>query len=639
MTHKQRMRLIIKGEQADQLPYVPRIDMWYNANSWAGTLPEKHKGRTQDEISRAEGWALHKVLADLLDPAGGGDVLHRGIGIYATRQAGYRYKFSSQVDVRVSQQGDSTRIEYHTPVGMVSTRTIFTGDLRKAGSTIAFLSEHAIKRVEDYRVLAYIFENLQLIPAFNDWLEWQAGVGEDGACSASITPAASPMHHIQREFLDPTNFYFHYHDHYKEMVSLAEAMKPYFDQLLRIAIDCPAELIFWGGNYDDMITYPPFFEKEILPWLQKTCEILHGQGKRVHSHCDGENLGLMDLIRNSGMDMAEAICPYPMTKVRIEEYYQKWSDQLTIFGGIPSNILLADLATDEEFEAYLDHLFKAIVPGTRFIVGIADTTPPKAVFDRLVRIGERVEKEGRLPLRAGAVRLISQAEPAGVGVLVKTPTAGDARFKKIMEVVFQGDEAAMPSHIQELIDQGLAAQDIIDHGLVAAMEIIGRKFKAGELFIPEVLLSARALNRGLAALEPYLSAGRRAASARVLIGTVKGDLHDIGKNLVATLWRGVGFDVVDLGIDVKVEDFLGAVRSYHPDILGLSALLTTTLPEMKRVIEELIKVGLREKVKVIIGGAPVNTKYAQAIGADGYAPDASEAVELVHQLLANKTTS
>jgi 5-methyltetrahydrofolate--homocysteine methyltransferase len=354
----------------------------------------------------------------------------------------------------------------------------------------------------------------------------------------------------------------------------------------------------------------------------------------VHTHCDGENLGLMDLIRNSGIDMAEAICPYPMTKVRIEEHYQKWGDQLTIFGGIPSNMLLADLATDEEFEAYLDHLFKAIVPGTRFIVGIADTTPPNAVFDRLIRIGERVEKEGRLPLRGGKVQQVSRAQVAKPAVPIPPPTAGDERFRKIQEVVFQGDEAAMTGHIQELINQGLAAQDIIDHGLIAAMEIIGRKFKAGDLFIPEVLLSARALNQGLAALEPYLSAGRRAARAKVLIGTVKGDLHDIGKNLVATMWRGVGFDVVDLGIDVKVEDFLAAVHSHHPDILGLSALLTTTMPEMKRVIEELIKAGLREKVKVIVGGAPVNSKYAAAIGADGYAPEASEAVELVQRLLA-----
>ena len=507
MTPKQRMRMAVRGELPDQLPYVPRIDLWYNANSWAGTLPEKHRRRTQDEISRAEGWALHKVLADLMDKRGPEDMLHRDIGIYATRQTPYRYRFSSRVDIRVTYQGDETRIEYHTPVGTISTLQIYTEDLRKAGSTIPFLAGHPIRKKEDYRVLAYIFENLELIPAYEDWLAWEAGVGEDGICAACITPAASPMHHIQREFLDPTSFYFHYHDNHKEMTMLAEAMKPYFDQLLKMAVECPAELIFWGGNFDDMITYPPFFEKEMLPWMQRVCDALHGHGKLVHSHCDGENLRLMDLIRNSGIDMAEAICPYPMTKVKIEEYYRRWGDKLTIFGGIPSNLLLADLTPEEEFEAYLDHLFKAIAPGRRFILGIADTTPPNAVFGRLVRIGERVNREARLPLQAGAARPIIPVQMARAAARVSPVTPGDDRFQRVREDVSRGDGGSIEGHIKELIRQGVGPQEVIDSGLVAAMEEIGRKFKTGELFIPEVLLSARALNQGLAVLEPYLSTG------------------------------------------------------------------------------------------------------------------------------------
>ena len=248
MTHRERMRLAIRGELPDQLAYVPRIDLWYNANSRAGTLPEKHRGRTQDEISRAEGWALHKVLADLLDQRGPEDMLHRDLGIYATRQAAFRYRFSPAVDIRVTREGFETRIEYHTPVGTVRTRQVYTEDLKKAGSTIPFLAEHAIKEKGDYRVLAYLFENLELIPDYGDWEKWAAGVGEDGICAACVTPAASPMHHIQREFLDPTAFYFHYHDNYKEMTLLAESMKAYFEQLLKIAVECPAELIFWGGT-------------------------------------------------------------------------------------------------------------------------------------------------------------------------------------------------------------------------------------------------------------------------------------------------------------------------------------------------------------------------------------------------------
>ena len=184
------------------------------------------------------------------------------------------------------------------------------------------------------------------------------------------------------------------------MEALSKSVEHFYDQALKILSESPAEAVFLGGNFDETLTYPPYFKKEILPWIRKAADVLHAKGKRVICHCDGENLGLMDLYRESGMDVAEAICPYPMTKVKIEEYYERWADRLTIFGGIPSNLLLAEATSDEEFEDYLDHLFKVIAPGKRMILGIADTTPPHAVFDRLVRIGERVRKEGRLPLRS-----------------------------------------------------------------------------------------------------------------------------------------------------------------------------------------------------------------------------------------------
>ena len=404
MTHRQRMAMAIRGEMPDILPYVPRIDLWYNANVLAGTLPGKHQGRTQDEISRAEGWALHKVLPDLLDVRGPEDILHRAIGILATKQCVYRYRFSRDIDIRVRQEGDTTWIEYHTPAGMVSTKTVFPEELRNAGSTLSVIQEHVLKTPEDYRVVGYLFENVELAPAYEGFLAWQKEAGEDGLCAATASLASSPMHHIQRDFLDPTTFFYHYHDYPREMEALSKSVEHYYDQLLQIYADCPAEAIFWGGNFDDMLTYPPYFEKEFLPWIRKAVGTLHRKGKRVICHCDGENLGLLDLIKQSGIDVAEAVCPHPMTRVKIEEYYQRWGDTLTIFGGIPSNLLLAEATSEEDFEAYFDHLFKAVAPGTRLILGVADTTPPRAVFDRLVRIGERVEKEGKLPLHAGISR-------------------------------------------------------------------------------------------------------------------------------------------------------------------------------------------------------------------------------------------
>lgn len=168
------------------------------------------------------------------------------------------------------------------------------------------------------------------------------------------------------------------------------------------------------------------------------------------------------------------------------------------------------------------------------------------------------------------------------------------------------------------------------------MEVIGERFRSGEVFIPEVLLSARVMNEAVSVLEPHLTAGRAGAKGRVMIGTVKGDMHDIGKNLVITMLRGVGYEVKDLGVDVPVAKFVQMVKEFQPDILGLSALLTTTMPQMKLVIEALSGAGLRGGVKVMVGGAPVNEKYARDIGADGYAHDAGGGVKLVEKLLAEK---
>jgi len=172
--------------------------------------------------------------------------------------------------------------------------------------------------------------------------------------------------------------------------------------------------------------------------------------------------------------------------------------------------------------------------------------------------------------------------------------------------------------------------------MISAMEIIGVQFKTGDVFIPEVLLAARAMNEALRILEPHLSLGEFATRGKVVIGTVRGDLHDIGKNMVATMLRGAGLEIRDVGANVTPDAFVKAVLEHQPDVLALSALLTTTMPEMREVMAALTAAGLREKVKVVVGGAPVNDKYAHDIGADGYAADAGDAVVLVKGLLADR---
>jgi corrinoid protein of di/trimethylamine methyltransferase len=636
MTHRERILKAIRGEMPDRLPFAPRLDLWYTANTQSGTLPGKYKNCSFDEIARAEGWALHKINPEYQKARKPEDNLHWALGTLSYKEAVYGFKFSPDVEIEVKENGGRTKINYRTPVGSVSSTTVYTEEMRKAGVSNFWVDEHVLKGPKDYRVVGYIFENLKLYRDDRDFLKWKEDIGQDGVAFTLGGRAASPMHHIQKYFVDATEFYFHHHDYAQEMQSLAESMGTFFDQIIQLVGDSQAEVVYWGANFDDMITYPAFFEKDIVPWVRKAAEILESRGKYVSCHCDGENLGLMDLIRDSGMHVAEAVTPAPMTKVPIEEYYRRWSDKLTILGGIPSILLLRESTSDEEFEAYLNHLFKAIAPGKRMVLTIADSTPPGAVFDRLVRIGEKVEKEGRLPLEAGSFRPLTLTAKAEAATRVPRATLWDEEFRQVQNDVLEGDQVAIPGHILGLLKQGVKAEEILSRGMLSAMEVISERFKSGEAFIPEVLLSARAMNEAVRVLQPHLAGTQLVAKGKVMIGTVKGDLHDIGKNLVITMLKGVGFETVDLGIDVPAAAFVKAVEEHKPHLLGLSALLTTTMPQMKAVIDGLKQKGLRSKVKVMVGGAPVNEKFAGDIGADGYAPDGAEAVTLAKKLLQQK---
>jgi len=206
-------------------------------------------------------------------------------------------------------------------------------------------------------------------------------------------------------------------------------------------------------------------------------------------------------------------------------------------------------------------------------------------------------------------------------------------LEEIRKNVIKGDQAAVENLVQQALNQGISTDEIIQNGLIAAMTEVGEKFKAREIFVPEMLVAAYAMQAGLKVLEPHIVGGKRKYLTRMVIGTVKGDLHDIGKNLVGMMLEGAGVEVIDLGVNVAPEKFVEAVKEHRPAFLGLSALLTTTMQYMGDTIEALKEAGLREQVKVVIGGAPVSQAFADQIGADGYAPDASTAVDLFKNLL------
>jgi 5-methyltetrahydrofolate--homocysteine methyltransferase len=208
----------------------------------------------------------------------------------------------------------------------------------------------------------------------------------------------------------------------------------------------------------------------------------------------------------------------------------------------------------------------------------------------------------------------------------------ESPLKEIYQGVLDGDMGAVQTSVQAAVDGGMPAGDILQQGLIAAMGEVGQLFEAGEYFVPEMLIAARAMKAGLAILQPLLVDSGVEPVGRVAIGTVKGDLHDIGKNLVAMMLEGAGFEIVDLGTDVAPDQFVAAVKE-GVDLVGLSALLTTTMPGMATIIQALDAAGLRDRVKVMIGGAPVTAEYARQIGVDGFAPDASQAVTLAKSLV------
>ena len=208
-----------------------------------------------------------------------------------------------------------------------------------------------------------------------------------------------------------------------------------------------------------------------------------------------------------------------------------------------------------------------------------------------------------------------------------------ANLKELASALMRGDAPGVEKLTKEAIDAGIGAKEILEEGLIAGMHVVGERFKNNEIYVPEVLIAARAMHTGMKVLEPLLVKAGVKPVGTIAMGTVRGDLHDIGKNLVGMMLRGNGFKVIDLGIDVTPQKFVEVAKNEGVNLIGMSALLTTTMPSMKATIDELQKAGLLGKVKVMIGGAPVTQRYAAEIGADGYAPDAASAVDKAKALL------
>lgn len=206
-------------------------------------------------------------------------------------------------------------------------------------------------------------------------------------------------------------------------------------------------------------------------------------------------------------------------------------------------------------------------------------------------------------------------------------------LQQIKDAVITRQRNEVQGLVEAAIEGGIDPKSIIDDGLIAAMDVVGQQFSDSDIFVPEMLVSALTMQLGLEKVKPLLKSEAAEPKGTIIMGTVKGDIHDIGKNIVLMMLEGAGFEVVDLGVDLTVEKLVERIEAIGPDLLGLSALLTTTMPEMERVIQELKTKGFRDKLKVMVGGAPVSESFAEKIGADGYGADAAAAVQLARRLI------
>lgn len=395
-THKERMLRCLQGLSNDSMPWVPRLDLWYRANKRAGTLPQKYRHATLMELTDDMEVGYHAVVPDFQDLRSPDDAIDRTLGIFNLKSMPYK-TILEDVERTVRYEGDRTCIEYKTPVGSITTTELYNDEMRNAGITSTHIEERAVKGINDYKVIGYIFSHARIEPKFDGYAEFADYIGRRGIAVAYVNGAASPVHLLQKTLVPFEEFFYHLHDAPDVIHETAEQMEVYWNRMLECAIDVPAEVFHLGANYDAMITYPPFYEQYIQSWLSSFADRLHLQGKYLLTHTDGENEGLLDHYLMSKIDIADSICPAPMTSLSLRDTRDVFGQQVTIMGGIPSVALLPATMPEKNFNTYLEKLFVQCGQGDHIILGIADTTPPAADFQRIERIAEMVQAFGPIP--------------------------------------------------------------------------------------------------------------------------------------------------------------------------------------------------------------------------------------------------
>jgi len=363
MTHRQRALAAIRGEPTDRLPFIGRMDLWYNYHANRGTLPDKYRG-----------WSLWDIQRDL-------DIGIFGFGAWDISFYRIEYK---KVKVRKDPHSKDPRVEYETPYGTLWTRHVLSEELIDTDVT-GMQVEHLFKTPADYDAFQFILEDARIVENYEAYARFKDEIGEDGI--ALPWSGWAPMHQLPHVYMGYETFFYEMADNPDKVLRAHEAILAQQREIIRLAADCPADVIECGGNYDETMTPPPFFEEYIKPFYQESRRTLEAGGKLMAVHGDGNMRELLRLLMESDVHVVEALTPKPMTSIDVAETRALWDDNVTFWGGVAA-VILTDAFSDEEFETYLQNLADAIGDGRRFILGFGDNVPTDAIFERIVRVAE-----------------------------------------------------------------------------------------------------------------------------------------------------------------------------------------------------------------------------------------------------------
>lgn len=392
MTWEELIYGAVEGNALPCLPFLPRLDLWYQGNKLQGTLPDNYKKASLIEIVDDLGLGYHCVVPDFSTVESLEDYGDAGLGIHKTKSVFYTVDFL--VERKVVRDGPKINTTYSTPYGELITQIHYDEQMRLSGITQPIVTRFAIQEESDYAKIAYIFDHAVVKPRYEYYEAIKSLVGNRGPVVGFQYEGGSPMHTLLKEMTPFETFWYNYMDCPELMEMACSKIRKLMRRILEVMADSPAKILYVGANYDSMTTNPHFFHEHIMPELKWSADYLHSKGKILLTHTDGDNSGLLQDYVEANVDIADSVCPSPMTKQTFGEIRRGLQDKVAIWGGIAAISVLEDSMSEYEFEKYLDQTLQDAGGGRRLVLAIADSVPPAAKFERILKIKKRVEEFG-----------------------------------------------------------------------------------------------------------------------------------------------------------------------------------------------------------------------------------------------------